>query len=194
MHWFALMMGWLNSNSAAIQALATIVLVLVTWQYVRLTASLARAASAQLVIEYRAAAARRRELRTLADLVERALATLPSPDDSRMHAAVVDRANDLSDFSFSRFRALAAEVSQKAGMKAVEIERHFSRLDEIKRFARNPAYPTFLSNFPKTEYDEAVRFATGAVRELVVEIDRADLDPSVQNQRAQLITIASRLL
>src|SRR5215472_13601382 len=106
------MSGWLNANSAAIQALGsaatvllTAVLAWVTWRYVKLTQRL-------VSVQLGEAAARRRELRTQLDLVAGFLSELALPDDHRPSSANFAYFNDLRDCEeaeFGRWRQKLAE-------------------------------------------------------------------------------------
>jgi hypothetical protein len=77
---------WLNDNSGAMQAIAsvasvavTIVLVIITARYVRLTKGLAEAANDELRRQNEASKARRRELASQIKFLRDVLATLPNP-------------------------------------------------------------------------------------------------------------------
>ena len=57
-----IILQWLDDNAGGIQAIATIVLVVITWRYVLLTNRLANAADTQAQLKKESLNARRREL------------------------------------------------------------------------------------------------------------------------------------
>jgi hypothetical protein len=167
-------MHWLNLNAGAIQALSsmayvllTAVLALITWRYVKLTHELLRG-------QLKAAAARRRELRAQIAVLKAFLDPLPSPDDQRLSGRILDHSNDLRDFSFNRFRELASEVSAETGSQAAELEGHVTWLVNLIREIR--AVPPLTgyrwSDFPKKDYDTHVRFAIGALSQVVEQLNQ----------------------
>jgi len=171
-------MHWLNLNAGAIQALSSVVVVLLTfalvvgtWRYVKLTH--------RLLMEQRwAAAARRRELRSQARVLSGFLYALPSPDDQRLSVVILDHSSDLRDFSFNQFRARASEVSAEAGSQAAEVESHVTWLVNLVRECRS--VPKGLgfdwANFPKRDYDTHVRFAIAALCQITEQLDRFESD------------------
>jgi hypothetical protein len=185
-------MHWLNSNSGAIQALSSVlivgltaVLAYITLRYVRLTQDL-------LSVQREAAAVRRRELRAHVGVLQSFLSELHGPDDNRLPAEILSHARDLHDFPFDRLRALASEVSVEAGAKAVEAEKHLNWLASLIRSIRaslprkepprsvnEPLSPTLASgydwkNFPGRDYDTAWRFGSAALTGLLMQVDAAD--------------------
>src|SRR5215472_62818 len=152
------MSGWLNANSAAIQALGsaatvllTAVLAWITWRYVKLTQRL-------VSVQLSEAAARRRELRTQLDLVSGFLSELGSPDDLR-------------DLSGSRVRALAAEVSGEAGHQAAVLELHVQWLLNLVRDIRSRGAAAYdWSTFPNDEYATRRQSALDAFQRLSAEV------------------------
>jgi hypothetical protein len=151
------------------------ILIGITWKYVRLTARLADAATAQLSGQIEAAAARRRELRSHAARLMRLFRSLPSPDDSRLSEAIL-RADDLQDFPFSQFRALASEIGVDAGSEAVEVESHGKFIAEQVRAVRaaKPGIGYDWGKFPRREYDTAVRFGMHELNKVLEQIDARD--------------------
>src|SRR5215472_9986929 len=130
------MAGWLNANSAAIQALGsaatvllTAVLAWITWRYVKLTERLVTSQVGE-------AASRRRDLRTQLDIVSTFLHALPFRDDPRLSQAILSPFNDLREFSGNRFRTLASEVSVDAGRYEAVLEDHVTWLINLVREIR----------------------------------------------------------
>jgi len=189
---------WLNTNSGAIQALGSIasvfitgVLAFITWKYVRLTD---RLLSEQMEARAAQLAASRRELRAHMALLSSFLYALPSMDDERLLGAILDHSNDLRDFSFSRFRALASEVSIEAAARASELETDVKWLtnlfQEIGSAPWSRSAPSIneplgspgsgVSNgyhwgqFPKRDYDKHWRFAIGALEKVTTQVDIAE--------------------
>jgi hypothetical protein len=178
-------MHWLNLNAGAIQALSSVAIVLltavlaaVTWQYVNLTHRLVHG-------QLQASAARRRELRSQVAVLKAFLDALPSPDDQRLSRSMLDHSNDLRDFSFNRFRALASEVSAEAGSQAAELEGHVAWLVNIIREIR--AVPPLTGyrweNFPKGAYDTHVRFGVGALGQIVEQLNQFEKELSNSESR-----------
>jgi hypothetical protein len=180
------MAHWLNANAAGIQALGSVATVLltavlawITWRYAKLTE---RLVSAQLG----EAAARRRELRTQAEVISTFLRDLPSQDDPRLSVAILSYFNDLRDFSSNRFRALASEVIVEAGRQAAAVEEHGTWLINLVRDIRAAPRPTprgvneplgtetkgyDWSTFPRKDYDTRLRSAVDALQRLLAEVD-----------------------
>ena len=165
------MAGWLNANSAAIQALGsaatvllTAVLAWITWRYVKLTQRL-------VSVQLSEAAARRRELRTQLDLVSGFLSELGSPEDLRLSGANLAYFNDLRDLSGSRVRALAAEVSGGAGHQAAVLELHIQWLLNLVRDIRSRGAAAYdWSTFPNDEYATRRQSALDAFQRLSAEV------------------------
>jgi hypothetical protein len=138
---------WLNNNAGAMQAIAsvasvavTVVLVVITWRYVRLTKGLAEAANAELLGQSEASKARRRELTGQIKLLLDALATLPNWanwDHVDLDATMRD-SNGWENFDFGGFRELAAEVNDDASSHAAIVESKMRRMEELVRRARKP--------------------------------------------------------
>jgi hypothetical protein len=120
------------------------------------------------------AAARRRELRAQIAVLKAFLDPLPSPDDQRLSECILDHSSDLRDFSFNRFRELASEVSAEAGSQAAELESHVTWLvnliREIRAVPRHIGYE--WQNFPKRDYDTHLRFAIGALSQIVEQLNQ----------------------
>ena len=176
-------MQWLNVNSGAIQALGSVaiailtaVLAWITWQYVRLTREM-------LGEHLEAAAARRRELRTQANLLKGILRGLPFSYDERLLEAIRN-CYDFQSFPYDRFRALASEVSLTAGSKVYSVETNLKWLGDLFHTIRS-ALPPRLGNelfdgvfrpydwnkFPKREYETAWRNAKNELDLILVELD-----------------------
>lgn len=171
---------WLNSNAGAIQALSSVAIVLltgvlaaITWQYVKLTN---RLLSGQL----KTAAARRRELRIQLAVLKAFLDALPSPDDQRLSASILDHSNDLRDFSFNRFRELTSRVSTGTALQTAELEGHVIWLVNLLREIR--AVPPLTgyrwADFPKRDYDTHVRFAIGALGQIAEQLNQFERELS----------------
>ena len=113
-------------------------------------------------------------------------------DDQKLQGAILGHSNDLRDFPFSRFRALASEVSADAAAQAAELEIHITWLtnlfSEIRsaprsrnpRSVNEPLGSPGISNgydwkdFPKRDYETHWRFAHGPLQKLLNQLDTAE--------------------
>ena len=162
--------GWLNSNSAAIQALGsaatvllTAVLAAITWRYVKLTQRL-------VIVQLGEAAARRRELCSHLDLISSFLNGLPSPDDPSLSHEMVGYSHDLRDMSGSRVRTLAAEITADAGHQEAVLEDHVQWLINLVRDVRSRGSTYDWSVFPKKEYQTRRQSALDVFQRLSTEV------------------------
>ncbi len=149
------MWHFLNSNAGAIQAMAalvtalvTMMLALVTWQYVRLTQRLAEAASAEMTFHEEAEAEKWRELDGYTKLIRDLLSGLPGgPDDAdrRMRQAASWEPGDLM-----RLQRLAARLDRRAGERAAAVVTAMTWLGERLREVKgvDPAAEYDWSKFP----------------------------------------------
>jgi hypothetical protein len=154
-------MEWLNQNAGAIQAIAaivslivTFVLVVITGRYVRLTRTLAESANAQVRAQAEARDTRRHDLAANIGVLQRALASIPAGNVPNVEQRIRNSI-DWSDFDFGHFRTLASEVSRPAAHAAAEIESDMGRLQaiiaEIKSTPLGRGYD--WSRFPWAEWE-----------------------------------------
>jgi hypothetical protein len=176
---------WLNLNSGAIQALTSVLtlvvtgaLAIITWHYVRLTKDLADVARAQLRGQQEASVARLRELRTLTAILHKHLLSIPQQDDPRLSEAILVQVVEWGDFQFDRFRALASELSNSDGAAAAVAEDRMKWIGDIVHKIR--ATPRGVgydwSRFPRGEFSQAWVEAFHAVLQILESLDKERLD------------------
>jgi hypothetical protein len=178
---------WLNLNSGAIQALASVltlavtgVLAIITWRYVRLTKDLADVARAQLQGQHEAAAARQRELRTLSEILRMHLLSIPVGDDPRLSQAILSQVVEWTDFDFDRLRALASELNEVAGGLAAIAENRMKWIGDLvhKIRATPPGIGYDWSKFPRQEFNQAWVDAYAAAGRIIKSLDEIDGKPA----------------
>ena len=178
------MFEWLNRNAAAVQALAavfsviaTIVLLLITRQYVSLTQELARAAREQLRFQQRTVASEAAQLMTLIDVFLGSLKRLPSAesDGEALRSVSLWKHADVTSFG-----SLAASV---LGPRT-EVQRAIQRLnwvhstvDRVQQLAPDDgsSWNQFPWNDWKRQIDEA-RTALQAVRGDAQSVDSTAME------------------
>ena len=136
------LLTWLDAYSGGVQAIATLVLVGITWRYVVLTGALARTAQRQLALQEESATAQKRE----------AVAELKSLANSMRHAL-----NDVLDSQSAE--ALSA-VRGEAWMDKVARIEHISGLAGGPYAVRGVAASTILRS-----WETKTRKVTGGTRE-----------------------------
>ncbi len=173
------MWHFLNSNAGAIQAMAafvtalvTIVLALITWQYVRLTQRLAEAASAEMTFHEEAEAEKWRELNAHTKLIRGLLSGLPAgPQDAdrRMRQATSWEAGDLM-----RLQRLAARLDRRAGERAAAVVTAMTwlgeRLREVK--AADPSSAYEWSRFPWGRWQKEAETANAGLDTIAQTVAR----------------------
>ncbi len=132
------MWQFLNANAGAIQAIAalttslvTVVLVFITWRYVRLTRRLAEAASVQMSFHQEAEAEKWRELNAYTKLIRGLISALPEREqdpDRAMRQAASWEPGDVK-----RLQRLAARLDRRAGERAAAIVAAMTWLGERVR-------------------------------------------------------------
>ncbi len=164
------MWEFLNSNAAAIQAIAalttalvTMVLVLITWRYVRLTQRLAEAAKAELMFHEEAEAEKWRELNAYTKLIRDLLSGLPVREqdaERAMRQAASWEAGDLM-----RLQRLAARLDRLAGEHAAVVVTAMTwlgeRLHEVK--AADPSEGVNWTKFPWSRWQREMNGARTAL-------------------------------
>ena len=156
---------WLNQNSAAIQAVATVVsvlvtaaLALITWRYVRLTRTLAEATQAQAEFLRQAVKARKRELLAVVKMLRILVGHLPEirQHGEQMRGAATWDNNDLADL-----KRLASEFGTLAGQRAAVATSSLlwlkERLDEVK--ATNPGLGVNWNDFSWDRWESELKQA-----------------------------------
>jgi hypothetical protein len=183
-------MHWLNDNGQAIQALGSVAIVIltgvlasITWRYVQLTSQYVLLTQNLLGEQLQAAAARRRELRTAADLLKSILMALPVSDDQRL-ADAIRGCYDFLSFPYNQFRALASEVSLKAASDAALMDTNLKWLGDLFHTIRSAPPPRSpneplegvprafnWNKFPKRDYEDKWRTAVNALDRILAELD-----------------------
>ena len=112
-------------------------------------------------------AALRRELRTQVAFLLSVLNELPSADSSRLAEAILN-GDDLRDFSFPRFRALASELDPEGDSAAAMIEINMRWLAALIREVRSKRSGLHYDwkRFPRVRYNEVLRTARRPLQEL----------------------------
>ncbi len=131
----------LNSNAAAIQAVAalttslvTVVLVFITWRYVRLTQRLAEAASAEMSFHEEAEAEKWRELNAYTKLIRGLIAGLPTGEAGA--GRVMRQAASWEPGDLARLQRLAARLDRRTGERAAAVVTSMTWLGERLRDAK----------------------------------------------------------
>jgi hypothetical protein len=163
----------LNAYSGSVQAISTVILVIVTICYVGLTWRLANAATEQIQARARAMAARRRELTAHTKFLLEALRSLPFSSDANTFSGERSIGTQKmvsfvrwDDFDFNRFVMLAAEVSSRAGESAAIVRIKMPPLS--RRLTSGAGIPArgeiyWGSPWPHQEWDDDIHAAWAAV-------------------------------
>lgn len=173
------MWHWLNSNSGAMQAIAsvasvavTVVLVFITARYVALTKGLAEAANAEAHRQIEASKARRRELASEIGFLRDALATLPNHTNWSHADAMMRNSTGWDDFDFGAFRKLSSEISDAASSGAATIESNMRWLaDQVKAVKSTPTGTGYRwDSFPVREWNNAMLAAPEALKSILAAL------------------------
>ncbi len=176
------MVKWLNQNSAAIQAVATVVSVLVTaalalitlW-YVRLTRTLVEATKSQAEFLREAVKARKRHLLAVVKMLRILVMSFPEirQHGEQMRGATTWDNNDLADL-----KRLASEFGTLAGQRAAVATSSLlwlkDRVDEVK--AIKPGLGVSWNDFPWDRWDSELKRAKENLEALCAELTRDHLD------------------
>ncbi len=164
------MWEFLNSNAAAIQAIAalttavvTSVLALITWRYVRLTQGLAEAAQAELMFHEEAEAEKWRELNAYTKLIRDLLSGLPAGE--RDGARAMSQAASWEAGDLPRLQRLAARLDRSAGEHAAVVVAAMTwlgeRLHDVK--TTDPDEGVNWSKFPWSRWQREMTSAKTAL-------------------------------
>jgi len=158
-------MDFLNRNAAAMQAvssvvsvLVTVVLVWITAEYVKLTRSLAEAAHQNLEHQREAAQARRRHLHSLLKTLRFMLGQLPADPQ---HGEHIRRVPICENSDLSELQELSAQVGtqegQEAALATVSMRWLRDRVEEVR--AAEPPKGYDWSRFPWDRWQVEYAFA-----------------------------------
>jgi hypothetical protein len=128
------MWNWVSANAIALGAINSLVLVGLTAALVALTGVLAWVGIAQARFQREAARTRLQQLRNDIHFLGTVAQALPGPttnSDELTLALTRDAIISWEDFSFDRFRMLAAELSPEAGSSASMVEWAMKRINEL---------------------------------------------------------------
>lgn len=124
------------------------------------------------VSEAEAQAARRRELRTQVAFLSSVLNELPLAESLRISEAMLN-GNDLHDFPFARFRALALEIDVATDSAAALVEtnmRWLSDLIQQVRWVRSGLHYDW-SRFPRVRFNEVIRISRRRLQEMAQHLE-----------------------
>ncbi len=173
------MWHFLNSNAGAIQAMAalttslvTVVLVAITWQYVRLTQRLAEAATVEMVVHEEAEAEKWRELNAYTKLIRGLLSGLPPDREGAQRA--MRQATSWEPGDVMRLQRLAARLDRRAGERAASIAAAMTWLGERVREVKNtdPDGPYDWSAFPWDRWRKEIDTARRALDDIASTVTR----------------------
>jgi len=170
----------LSPSAAHLVALAaglaiTGLLAAITWRYRSPAAPRGEPApppAPALPADLEAEAAIRRELRTQVALLLRLLNELPPADSSRLTEAILN-GDDLSDFSFPRFRTLASEIDASTDIAAAQIETNMKWLGALIREvrAKRSGLHYDWSNFPRRRYNDVLKVTRRPLQEIARRLE-----------------------
>ncbi len=161
------MWDFLNANAGAIQAVAalvsalvTVVLVYITWRYVRLTQRLAEAASAEMSFHEEAEAEKWRELNAYTKLIRSLISGLPAAEQGAVR--IMRQAPSWEPGDVMRLQRLAARLDRRAGERAAAVVTAMTwlgeRLHEVK--TADPDAASDWSRFPWGRWRQEIERAT----------------------------------
>ena len=166
------MLESMNQNAAAIQAVASIlavvltgVLVIVTWQYVRLTARLAHVAHRQLEAQEAVVQARRRELLACLKLFRILLAGLPQTLEK---AEQIRMASSWDEGDLDKLQRLSAELDDVSGQHAALAVGSLRWLDERIADVKTTSVLQGVdwSRFPWSQWEEHLQRAKAHIEDI----------------------------
>jgi hypothetical protein len=169
----------LNSNAGAMQAVAsflsvavTLVLVIITARYVRLTKGLAEAANVEGIRQNEASKARKRDLASQIKFLRDAVATLPNATNWSHADALMRNSTGWENFDFGAFRRLAAEISDAASSGAASVETNMRWMaDHVKAVKKTPLRMGYdWNSFPQREWNNAMHDAPEALASILAEL------------------------
>lgn len=174
------MWHFLNSNAGAIQAIAalttslvTVVLVFITWRYVRLTRRLAEAASAEMSFHEEAETEKWRELNAYTKLIRGLLSGLPASEQGADRA--IRQAPSWESGDVMRLQRLAARLDRHAGERAAIVVTAMTwlaeRLHEVK--SKDPAEGYDWSTFPWNRWRKEIETARAALDAIAATVTRS---------------------
>ncbi len=176
------MWDFLNANAGGIQAIAalvtalvTMVLALITWQYVRLTQRLAEAASAEMTFHEEAEAEKWRELNAYTKLVRGMLSALPvAPGASEAAERGMRQAASWETGDVMRLQRLAARLDRRAGERAAAVVTSMTWLGERLRDVKssNPAEQYDWSKFPWSRWRKETQTARAGLDAIADTVTR----------------------
>jgi hypothetical protein len=149
----------------------TVVLVVITARYVRLTKGLAEAANAELLRQIEASKARRRELASQVEVLRSALDVLPNGKNYKVNELFWGSVS-WDDFDFGAFRKLASEVTDAAASYAATVESEMRRMEEmlasLKSITKGKAFT--WDTFPQVDWDTSMRATGHALASILTEL------------------------
>jgi hypothetical protein len=180
-------LGWLIMlagsipNSASIQAVsalvaafASIVLVIITVRYVRLTSRLAHVAEMQVHMQRDAAKAERRVLFGMVTQLRQAVKSLPLDSEPGADQRIRETVS-LSDFSYDRFETLASKVSlvaqQWAARAVLDIKFQSQQTEAVR--ATPPGLGFNYRGFQWPRWKASMEFVQMALDGICEELEKA---------------------
>ena len=175
MDWLGLSPGAVHIISLAAGLGITGLLAAITWRYRQPSAqSRHQRASAEPApsADLEAEVAIRRELRTQVALLMRLLGELPPAGSSRLTEAILN-GDDLSDFSFARFRTLASEIDGTTDIAAAQIETNMKWLGALMREIRSKRSGLHYdwNSFPRRRYNDVIKLTRRPLQELARRLE-----------------------
>ena len=180
-------MNFLNTYAPGIQAVSailsatvTVVLVVITWRYVKLTQRIAETAERQLEQLSREDETRRRQLLTMVKMLRMHLKTVPK---EKSHAESMRKSTLWDSDELIALQNLAAEVGMKPGQIAAQVGTAMRRLSELITNVKNtnPDSGVRWERFDWDSWDTALDTAEAGLTELwngVVESRDAGYEPN----------------
>jgi hypothetical protein len=154
-------------------------LAVITWRYRGRPSIDPPPATPGLTEEAEMSAAMRRELRTQVAFLSSVLNELPPAESSRITEAMLN-GDDLRDFSFARFRTLAAEIDSESDAAAAVVETNLRWLGDLIRQIRTVRSGIHYdwSQFPRVKYTQMVRNTRRPLREMAEHLEPPDKTPT----------------
>ncbi len=178
MDWFGLSPSVVHIISLAVGLGITGLVAAITWQYRQPSAQARhrrRPADPAAPTDLEAEVAIRRELRTQVALLMRLLGELPPADSSRLTEAILN-GDDLSDFSFTRFRTLASEIDGTTDIAAAQIETNMKWLGALMREIRSKRSGLHYdwNSFPRRRYNDMIKLTRRPLQELARHLEESE--------------------
>jgi type II secretory pathway pseudopilin PulG len=179
------MIIWLNANAVAIEAVASVVTVLVsiilaaiTWRYVRLTSKLADVAKLQVQLQYQLQDTKRIRLLGITTQLLSVLKSLPSDQSDPEVDRRIRQSVSLQEFDFDGFCELAADVgvvaSQWASRATPQIKYICQAVEGVRSTSFGERFDDY-NRFAWREWSASMTFALEALRAINHELDELSL-------------------